>query len=245
MNSLLKPAKNIYHILEGIKHRGNNITCPCCGRTFRALRPIPYQSGSCWVCFSYPRTRSYKLLLDNYLKDKNKVQFLHIAPETTLNKWLSSDSRVDYTPCDKRMAGYDYPQNVRDADITALPFDEDSFDFLLCSHVLEHVKQDRIAMGELYRVLKPGGEGIVQVPIDNDLTITDEELESENLTPQQREKRFGQFDHVKTYARDFLDRLRAAGFAVREINFSQEEKLKYALNEDEPIIWVTKPEKAI
>lgn len=243
MSSLLRLVKNIYHHLEGIKHRGDNFTCPCCGRKYRNFRPLPYGEGSCWVCFSYPRTRSFKLFLDNYLKDKVNVRFLHIAPEAVLNKWLCSDSRVDYTPCDKRMPGYEYPSNVKYADITALPFDDNSFDFLLCSHVLEHVKNDRVGISELFRVLRPGGEGIVQVPIDYDRTTTDEELESENLSPQEREARFGQYDHVKIYGRDFLDRLKDVGFIPRELTLSQEEKRKYGLNNHEPIIWVNKPGK--
>lgn len=239
-NVLLRLAKNGYHRLQGLAHKGDKITCPCCGKKFRDLRPINYQVGSCWVCFSYPRTRAFKLLLDDYLSDKERVRFLHIAPEAVLNKWLSSDSRVEYIACDKRMAGYEYPENVIDADILALPFEDNSFDFVLCSHVLEHVKRDRVAIGELFRVMKPGGEGIIQVPIDEDLTVTREESESENLTPQEREQLFGQFDHVKKYARDFLDRLRRGGFTVTEIDFPADQKQKYGLNPNEPILHVKK-----
>ncbi len=243
MKRFVKLAKLSYHWLEGLLHKGDKVICPCCGRSYRSLRPLASGPGTCWVCFSYPRTRSFKLLLDKYLTDKQNVRFLHVAPEKTLLKWLSSDSRIDYTPCDKRMPGYSYPENVLNADITDLPFDDNSFDFLLCSHVLEHIKQDRRAISELFRVLKPGGDGIVQVPIDNSLTTTDEESDSENLTPQERAKRFGQFDHVKRYSRDFLDRLRQAGFIVQEKDFSLTDTTKYALGENEPVIMVSKPIK--
>ena len=89
-----------------------------------------------------------------------------------------------------------------------------AFDTIICSHVLEHVPADAKAMSELFRVLRPGGVAIIQVPYADDCAETDEDPSVTD--PLERERRFGQFDHVRIYGRDFADRLRRAGFVVDE-----------------------------
>jgi SAM-dependent methyltransferase len=103
-------------------------------------------------------------------------------------------------------------------DVTAIDAAEGTFDVILCNHVLEHVTEDRRAMSELHRVLKPGGWAILQVPIRGDVTQEDRSV----TDPRERERLYGQYDHVRQYGRDYADRLRDAGFRVTVDGFSRE-----------------------
>lgn len=237
--------RKIYHFVLALIYCGDKYECPCCGRKFRKLRVINNnkngRKGACWYCGSYERTRSYKLYLADFISHlDHKIKFLHIAPEEQLFQFLSNNGSIDYTAGDKRMEGYHYPKSVVDVDILHLPFEDNSFDFVMCSHVLEHIKDDKTAIAELNRVLKSGGMGIIQVPLDDKLDITDEEGFDENLTPAQRLARFGQFDHVKLYGKDFFDRLRQGGFEVEQFVFPGSVRERYGLNDDEPITVVYK-----
>lgn len=101
-------------------------------------------------------------------------------------------------------------------DITQIDFPDNSFDVIYCSHVLEHVVDDRQAMQEFYRVLRPGGWAVLLVPITADQTFEDPAI----VSPQDRLQMFGQADHVRRYGPDFVDRLKDAGFEVRVIRVS-------------------------
>lgn len=176
-----------------------------------------------------------------FLKQKNVLQpgmrVLHVAPERCLSERLRLLPDVKYTAGDKFTPGYDYPRGTMDLDITALPFGDDSFDLILCSHVLEHVPDDRTAMRELFRVLAPGGMAIVMVPIDLDRPVTDEDPTVTD--PKERIRRFGQFDHVRQYGRDYTARLRTAGFTVLEDplteRLSPEEVFRFGLLRSEVV----------
>jgi ubiquinone/menaquinone biosynthesis C-methylase UbiE len=105
-------------------------------------------------------------------------------------------------------------------DVTQICFADDSFDAILCIHVLEHVQQDRQALHELHRVLKPGGWGLLDVPMDDTRQAT---LEDPRITsPLDRERHFGQHDHVRAYGLDYYDRVAQAGFRVRRDRFAAE-----------------------
>lgn len=141
---------------------------------------------------------------------------LHIAPERGLRDKLKSLPGLHYVAGDKHEPGYSYPPDTMDLDVTVLPFGNDQFDVVLCSHVLEHVPDDRKAMRELHRVLKPGGTGIILVPIERGRAAT---YEDPSITdPAERKKVYGQFDHVRIYGSDYTERLRDAGFSVEEID---------------------------
>lgn len=117
------------------------------------------------------------------------------------------------------------------ADICKLPFASNSYDIIFCNHVLEHIPDDTKAMSELYRVLKPGGMAILQIPQDLSRATT---FEDDSITdPIARAKIFGQYDHVRVYGRDYFDQLRAVGFTVDEVDYtqtlSQEEVDRYRL----------------
>ena len=123
------------------------------------------------------------------------------------------------------------------ADIRNLPFEDQSFDLILCNHVLEHISDDRKAMIELYRVLKKGGTLIAQVPIDENRQIT---FEDNSITdPSERTQVFGQYDHLRIYGQDYYQRLASVGFSVERIflqeDLTQEEAIRYALTQKEKI----------
>ena len=129
------------------------------------------------------------------------------------------------------------------ADICNLPFEDNSYDVVFCNHVLEHIDDDAKAMKELYRVMKPGGLGVFQVPQD---TARKETYEDSNITSsEERKVHFGQYDHVRVYGMDYFDRLRAVGFEVEEMACieiaSQKEIDSYCLSADEILPVCRKP----
>jgi len=132
---------------------------------------------------------------------------LHFAPEPGIAKRLKSTPNVDYISADL----YDKSASIK-MDVCNILFPDKSFDLIYCSHVLEHVPDDALAMREFYRVLKPDGKIILQVPIAGDETFEDISI----VDPLEREKFFGQIDHVRIYGRDVILRLTKAGFSVKE-----------------------------
>ena len=123
-------------------------------------------------------------------------------------------------------------------DITKLPFKENTFDYILCNHVLEHIENDNLAMKELFRVMKPGGHGIVQVPMQPNRLMTYEDFSITD--PKKRVKQFGQYDHVRWYGRDdYFTRLVDVGFTTQKVRvnefFSNEEINRYGLDVNEII----------
>ena len=129
---------------------------------------------------------------------------LHVAPESILTEKFKQD--YDYLSVD-----LDGSRAMQAMDITAISFPDETFDVIVCNHVLEHIPDDRQAMSELYRVMKCGGWGSLQVPIKGE--VTDEDLSI--TAPQERLRRFGQEDHVRYYGRrDYINRLKFVGFEV-------------------------------
>lgn len=180
-----------------------------------------------------------KLVLENILADSDKpLKMLHIAPDVSLRDWLLRHKMVEYTAGDRRAEGYSYPDYVIDLDILDLPFEDNSFDFVLCSHVLEHIIDDGRAMEELRRVLRPDGRAIIQVPLDYNSAVTIEESPADRLTPRQRLEKFGQFDHVRIYGTDFYDRMKSHGLPVNPVKMSDADNTLYALYPWEDIMLV-------
>ena len=161
------------------------------------------------------------------------MKILHFAPELIFHKRFSSIPDVDYYPVDLNPKAFGIRQVV---DITDIPFDDNTFDLIMCTHVLEHIPDDRKAMSELYRVLKPNkGVALLTVPIDNSRTITLEKPEYN--TPELRSKYYKQSDHVRLYGLDYPDRLRAVKFSVEEITlgkvFSNDDLKKFGIKGNE------------
>ncbi len=130
--------------------------------------------------------------------------------------------------------------DVQDMDLLDLHFPDGSFDLVICNHVLEHIPDDLAAMREVFRVLKPGGRALLQVPISRNSPRTIEDF-SVN-TKEERERKLGQFDHVRIFGQDYSDRLARAGFKAERLNISnQPEYAKAGLNPLEDIFVAHKP----
>jgi len=169
----------------------------------------------CPGCGAQERHRALALYLDARGLPAPGTSLLHFAPEYCLEQRLRRIPRLSVVTTDLDPAIAEVA-----ADITALPFGDGSFDAVLCSHVLEHVEDDRAAMRELVRVLRLGGWAVVMVPLDVEREST---LEDPGVTePRERERLFWQHDHVRLYAPDLEDRLTQAGFDVTADRFVDE-----------------------
>lgn len=234
-----------HHAVKGLAifYQGNNVACPVCKQQFRKF--LPYgrkarENALCPNCLALERHRLMYLYLQqktNFFSAPLKV--LHIAPEICFINRFEKQPNLDYITAD-----IESPLAKIKMDIHAIPFPEHHFDVVFCNHVLEHVQDDRQAMREIFRVLKPGGWGILQIPLFHPLPDTTFE-DASIKEPADREKYFGQHDHVRLYGNDYANRLEEAGFEVREDYFAAElppEKVhRYALPFDEPIFYVQKP----
>jgi len=220
--------------------KGNKYTDPIDNKSFRKFLPYGYEVQRQNVLspstLSLERHRLLWLYLTNetnFFTSKKKV--LHMAPEQC---FLSRFKKLNH---EYITADIDSPIADVKADIVNLPFTDNSFDVVLCNHVLEHIQDDTKAMKELFRVMKKGGMGIFQVPQDLNRDVT---FEDNSITdPKERAKIFGQYDHVRVYGRDYFDKLRSVGFKVEEVNYSQkvssELSSRYRLMEGEllPVVF--------
>ncbi len=199
--------------------RGDRFTDPIDGKSFSAFLPYGYGKQRNNVLspstLSLERHRLLWLYLQNetdFFKVPKKV--LHFAPEQAFYKLFRNQKNLDYTTTDLLSPLADVK-----ADICNLPFADNTYDLILCNHVLEHIPDDTQAMRELYRVLKPGGMGIFQIPQDLNRAVT---FADDSITdPKQRAAIFGQYDHVRVYGRDYFDKLRSIGFEVAEVDYTQ------------------------
>jgi SAM-dependent methyltransferase len=180
----------------------------------RVVGGMKREDDRCPVCHGRDRTRLIMLYLAEHGGlDRPGVRLLHIAPDLSLYLWLRRKSGLKYTASDIDAARYRHISNTVTADLTNAPFPDAAFDLVICSHVLEHVPDDRKAMSELLRILAPGGRALLLVPFATDGGGTDEDPSV--TEPADRERRFGQWDHVRLYDRDgFVQRLGEVGFEV-------------------------------
>ena len=189
---------------------GRHFKCPICHGNFRVF--LPYGKAQrinarCPRCGSLERQRLYWL----YLKDKtnffkSKLRVLHFAPMFYLQRFYKRLPNLDYISTDLNDTSA-----MINMDITDIKFEDNTFDCILCVLVLEHGSDDKKAMKELFRVLKPQGWAIIQVPIKFGKTFENNTIR----TPEERLKYFGQEDHVRIYGMDYKERLQDAGFSVK------------------------------
>lgn len=225
--------------VQMLRHRGNDVHCPVCGHSFDRFKDdFNRPNALCWRCGSHERHRAQWLVLmgpRQLLRGARSL--LHFAPEWTQRRHLEQLGGLRYVTADLFMEDVDLR-----LDVTALDLPDDSFDAVLCSHVLEHVDDDAAAMRELARVTTPAGWCLVMVPLDLSRAQT---YEDPSITaPEERLRAFWQHDHVRLYGADVGDRLRDAGFDVERIQpdreFGAELMRRHRINESDEI-WLCRP----
>jgi SAM-dependent methyltransferase len=227
----------------------NEYYCPVCDNELINFLPLPdyyldnlrkYQNKyvdmeaetcnlkqySCPLCWASDRDRLYSLYLkkhlENYtLTNKNHFRIVDFAPSQSLSYFIRKTlnnilpNKYEYKTADLMMTGVDDQVDLTNLNI----YEDNSFDFFICSHVLEHIPDDRKAMQELYRILKHGGEGIAMVPLLIDMEEIDEDPTVTDIG--ERWRRFGQDDHVRMYSKKaFLSRLEETGFIVKQLDIN-------------------------
>lgn len=224
----------------GLFYAGKGRKCPICGGEKRKFLPYGYgkvrEDALCPKCLSLERHR----LLWHYLMNndsereriKNLPTILHIAPEVCLMRefkriYLSAPQNYITADLESPLADMHF-------DVQQIPMADSSVDIIICNHLLEHVESDHKALKEMYRIMRSGGMGVMLAPIDYTLETT---FEDDTITdPKQRAEVFGQYDHRRIYGKDYLERLRAAGFEAFEIDyaaeFSDSDRTKFSFGSD-------------
>lgn len=234
--------------IMGLWYVGRGKECPLCGCRRRKFLPYGYvtqrDNALCPNCLALERHRTLWLwLLRESDIGRGAValpRLLHVAPEVALMRKFSRIYAKQ--PADYVTADLESPLADLHFDIQHIPLEDESFDVVICNHIMEHVEDDRLAMREILRIMRKGGWGVILSPVDlqrektfEDDTITDE---------AERTRIFGQYDHRRIYGRDYAERLRDAGFEVYECDYANlipaKEKQLYALT-DEPLYIVRKP----
>lgn len=208
--------------IVGILYTGKGRQCPICNTTKRKFMPYGYgkvrEDALCPKCLSLERHRLlWHYLMHNHLERIEQLPTtLHIAPEVCLMQKF----KQIYASAPQRYITADLESPLADMhfDVQSIPMEDNSVDIIICNHLLEHVESDHKALCEMYRILKSGGMGIMLAPIDYSLQTT---FEDDSITdPKERAAIFGQYDHRRIYGRDYLDRLKAAGFEAEEIDYA-------------------------
>ncbi len=239
--------RDIIRQLWLFKHKGKEYTCPFCGYSSDMMLPFGEDNETCnkysiigagkrnvrcLKCGSHDRERLIYIYLKFIAKifdSQKKLDILHIAPEPRLSQILLKTNH-QYICGDLFTEGYSYPEYVQNMDVLNLSFEDNTFDIILCNHVIEHIPADTKAILEIYRALKPGGFALLQVPISYQLdhTLEDFSIQDSHL----REITFGQKDHCRLYGKDYVQRLQECGFRVDIVNISNDYSL-YGINPDE------------
>ena len=207
---------------------GARFYCPICAQWYRRFRPFGLRgrpNAKCPGCGSLERHRFLWLHLvatPHTLRQARSV--LHVAPERCIQAALLRIRGIRYLGVDR----YDDDANAAQEDLTGLSYTSDSFDLLICNHVLEHIPDDRTALSEIHRVLRPGGRALISVPIERNRQDTYEDPKI--TSPSARHKAFGHPYHVRVCGWDYADRIRNAGFEVREAHSTEMPEHKRRIN---------------
>jgi len=216
--------------------RGEDVECSCCAMTFSQYLYSPYMATLCPNCLSIERYR----LLCRYLEDETDfaskpMRGLDIAPMWYFQEFCRRHDNIEYLSID-----IESPLAMRHMDIRALDLEDESFDCIICYHVLEHIDEEAKAVSELYRVLKPGSWAVIQVPIHVPKTI-----ERDELTEAQANRIMKFPGHLRAYGPDYPRVLEAAGFEVEVVpfakTFSEDELARYGLDASEDLYISRKP----
>lgn len=187
-----------------VKYFGFSYYCPICSsraRSFRVYGLMRRPNAECPFCGSLERHRMIWAFLKKKIDlfDCNPKRMLHIAPEKSFEQKFKKNDNLNYLTGD-----LNNPDAMEQIDIADIHHPDNSFDIVYCSHVLEHVPDDYKAVQEFYHVLKPGRWALIVVPIMVEKTFEDSSVTDRD----EREKKFGQWDHIHNYGPDVIDRLR-------------------------------------
>ena len=234
--------------IMGLWYIGKGKECPLCGCRRRKFLPYGYvtqrENALCPNCLALERHRTLWLWL---LRESDigrgamaLPRLLHVAPEVALMRKFNKIYAAQ--PADYVTADLESPLADLHFDIQHIPLEDESFDAVICNHILEHVEDDRLAMREILRILRKGGWGVILSPVDMQRETT---FEDDTITDEaERTRIFGQYDHRRIYGRDYAKRLEEAGFEVYECDYANlipaKEKELYALT-DEILYIVRKP----
>lgn len=234
--------------IMGLWYVGRGKECPLCGCRRRKFLPYGYvtqrDNALCPNCLALERHRTLWLwLLRESDIGRGAValpRLLHVAPEVALMRKFSRIYAKQ--PADYVTADLESPLADLHFDIQHIPLEDESFDVVICNHIMEHVEDDRLAMREILRIMRKGGWGVILSPVDLQRETT---FEDDTITDEaERTRIFGQYDHRRIYGRDYAERLREAGFEVYECDYANlipaKEKQLYALT-DELLYIVRKP----
>ncbi len=218
---LLIRLSYVFKIFAPVVLKGDNVECPVCEKSFKKFLPYGYNDHQREnVLCPYDLTLERHRLMWVYLKTKSNfftddLKVMHIAPEQCFYKTFRKQKNIDYTTGD-----LESPLADLHFDLHKIPLEDNQYDVIFCNHVMEHVENDLQCLKELLRIMKPGGWGVFQVPID---TTRDTTYEDASITdPKEREKHFWQYDHVRLYGTNYPDVLRSAGFEVEEYDYRKE-----------------------
>lgn len=225
---------------RALLYRGTRVQCPVCGSALRYFRPAWNRpDAACPRCLSEERHRALWL----YLRDRPETlraaaPLLHFAPEPVLADRIRALAPTGYVSAD-----LDAGRAIDRADITDLPYADAAFGAIVCSHVLEHVADDRRAMREMRRVLRPGGVALVMVPVDRTRERTFEDPAI--VGPVAREAAYRQADHMRLYGRDLPERLDEAGFRTEVVRYVESlpasARARHGLNPEDEIYLARRP----
>ena len=226
LNTLPRPwlirLSYVFKFFAPFVYKGNKVECPVCKKSFRKF--LSYGSAVAHrenVLCPYDLTLERHRLMWLYLKNKSdfftkpNLKVMHIAPEQCFHKIFKHQKNLDYTTGDLVS-----PIADLHFDLHQIPLEDNQYEIIFCNHVMEHVTDDLKCMQELHRIMKPGGWGIFQVPIDTNRTSTYEDWSI--TTPEEREKHFWQYDHVRLYGTNYPNRLEEAGFTLETVDYGKE-----------------------
>ena len=249
--------KRMFFRISFSSYKGHGFTCNVCQQQyFRFVDDWPSSENKnalsnsnviagygknimCPNCLSNARERLVVAMLQHHINIENK-KILHLSPEKNIYQYLITKSQVvtaDLVP------GFykNIDKHIKQEDVTALSFADQSFDLVIANHVLEHIPDDLKAMSEIYRVLKKGGIAILQVPYSETISATIEEPLIAN--PERQSELFGQKDHVRIYQlNDYISRLGQSGFIVSKISYKELSAFHHhAIQVDETFLEIKKP----
>ena len=217
------PLRRIY----AIPFQGNRFECPVCGSHLNKFIELKQSDTLCPVCGSLPRHRR----LWSFLKDNTELKgrLLHFSPSRALWRVLRQIPELDYQTTDYEASAFAQHRY----DITGLPLEDNRFDLIICFHVLEHIPEDKKAMKELFRILKPGGKVLIQTPFKDGTIYEDASI----ISPEDRLRHFGQADHVRVYSVEGLKgRLEKAGFRVEVFQFEEQPDNRHGFKKEEVLL---------